>query len=180
MTRSLAWSYPYRERRRSRLFLPNQGMPFQPFPQPPQPNSNGSQAPFAKWKSAPPAIQDGKVVFTAWDADAIHCINLPTASRSGNGPVRRRERSIHGRRVSRPRVNRGQDQHSRVEPQGRHASSGRFTPAMCHRGREWRARQLIIFRSRRGNPGHRYRTGPDRRHNRCCGQGSAARKSRVL
>jgi hypothetical protein len=29
-----------------------------------------------KWKSAPPVIQDGKVVFTAPDADSIHCVRL--------------------------------------------------------------------------------------------------------
>ena len=31
---------------------------------------------FRKWKSAPPAIQDGKIVFTAPDADSVHCISL--------------------------------------------------------------------------------------------------------
>src|SRR5213076_673570 len=29
-----------------------------------------------KWKSTPPAIVDGKIVFTAPDADSVHCINL--------------------------------------------------------------------------------------------------------
>ena len=30
----------------------------------------------ANWKSTPPVIVDGKVVFTAPDASSVHCINL--------------------------------------------------------------------------------------------------------
>jgi outer membrane protein assembly factor BamB len=77
MTRSLVWSYPYRESAHQQIQLP--GMIFQ------QPNFGpgvrvanpfGTTTIVSKWKSAPPVIQDGKVVFTAPDADSIHCINL--------------------------------------------------------------------------------------------------------
>jgi hypothetical protein len=30
----------------------------------------------SNWRSAPPAIQDGKIVFTAPDADSVHCVSL--------------------------------------------------------------------------------------------------------
>ena len=73
MTRSLVWSYPYRESAHQQLQLP--GMPFQPQPFP-QPKMQGTTTQISKWKSAPPAIQDGKVVFTAPDADSVHCISL--------------------------------------------------------------------------------------------------------
>lgn len=73
MTRSLVWSYPYRESAHQQLQLP--GMPFQPNPfQPKMPTGTSTQ--ISKWKSAPPAIQDGKIVFTAPDADSVHCISL--------------------------------------------------------------------------------------------------------
>ena len=41
---------------------------------PMQPNFASTSA--ANWHSAPPVIQDGKVVFTAPDANSVHCINL--------------------------------------------------------------------------------------------------------
>lgn len=65
MSRSLAWAYPYRERGMNQQPI---GQPFQPQPNlpPTQPN----------WKSSPPVIQDGKVIFTAPDANSVHCINL--------------------------------------------------------------------------------------------------------
>lgn len=68
LTRTLAWSYPYRESPREPLVLPE--MP-QAGPMP----VKGTTV-LAKWKAAPPAIQAGKIVFTAPDADSIHCINL--------------------------------------------------------------------------------------------------------
>jgi outer membrane protein assembly factor BamB len=77
MTRSLVWSYPYRESPHQQIQLP--GMVFQPngFPGPGRVvNPFGTTTTVSKWKSAPPAIQDGKVVFTAPDADSIHCVNL--------------------------------------------------------------------------------------------------------
>jgi len=73
LSRSLAWSYPYREQATNvhvgvNPFQP----PFRPFPQPNMPMSASP----ANWKSAPPVIQDGKVVFTAPDANSVHCISL--------------------------------------------------------------------------------------------------------
>lgn len=75
MTRSLVWSYPYREQ--APPPLPFAGQPFpRPFPVPPQPRPNLGTTAIGNWKSAPPAIADGKVVFTAPDAHSVHCINL--------------------------------------------------------------------------------------------------------
>jgi hypothetical protein len=68
-TRHLAWSYPYREEAAPQVLLGN--MPNLPFPAPAKP-----PAVISKWKSAPPALQDGKIVFTAPDADSVHCIDL--------------------------------------------------------------------------------------------------------
>ena len=50
----------------------------QPIVLPVMPPANGKVVPpvVSKWKSAPPAIADGKVVFTAPDADSVHCIQL--------------------------------------------------------------------------------------------------------
>jgi outer membrane protein assembly factor BamB len=79
MSRSLAWAYPYREhslremshggdpRLNGRVFI---GGGFGPS------SLAMSTVSLSKWKSTPPAIVDGKVVFTAPDADSVHCINL--------------------------------------------------------------------------------------------------------
>ncbi|HZZ79968.1 MAG TPA: PQQ-binding-like beta-propeller repeat protein [Gemmataceae bacterium] len=75
MTRSLVWSYPYRESPHQQIQLPNIGFNPNPFPQP-NPRMTGTTTVISKWKSAPPAIQDGKIVFTAPDADSVHCISL--------------------------------------------------------------------------------------------------------
>ncbi len=74
MTRSLVWSYPYRESPHLQIQLPGMGFNPNPFPQPKMPMGNTTT--ISKWKSAPPAIQDGKIVFTAPDADSVHCISL--------------------------------------------------------------------------------------------------------
>ena len=74
MTRSLVWSYPYRETAYQQVQLP--GMQFQPNPFGGRGPTIGTTTVLSKWKSAPPAIQDGKIVFTAPDADSIHCVNL--------------------------------------------------------------------------------------------------------
>ena len=71
LSRSLAWAYPYREQAPTPVpFTPVQPQPF------PRPTPNFASTSAANWRSAPPAIQDGKVVFTAPDANSIHCINL--------------------------------------------------------------------------------------------------------
>lgn len=74
MTRSLVWSYPYRESASQQIVLPGMN-PNMGFPQP-RPGTTGATTIYQKWKSSPPAIQDGKIVFTAPDADSVHCINL--------------------------------------------------------------------------------------------------------
>jgi outer membrane protein assembly factor BamB len=66
LTRSLAWSYSYRESPHLPIILP--GMQVL--------NGAAGTTVISKWKSAPPAIQAGKIVFTAPDADSLHCINL--------------------------------------------------------------------------------------------------------
>jgi outer membrane protein assembly factor BamB/tetratricopeptide (TPR) repeat protein len=71
MTRSLVWSYPYRENPHQHIHLP--GMPIQPQP---FPQKNIGTTVVSKWKSSPPAIQDGKVVFTAPDSDSVHCVSV--------------------------------------------------------------------------------------------------------
>lgn len=71
LNRTLAWSYPYREQAPQQQIMG--GPIFRPVPRP-QPNFTSS--PNATWKSAPPALVNGKVVFTAPDASSVHCINL--------------------------------------------------------------------------------------------------------
>jgi outer membrane protein assembly factor BamB/tetratricopeptide (TPR) repeat protein len=77
MSRSLVWSYPYREQAHVSPFQMNVnfGMPIM------RPGGIvggpvlGSST-LANWKTAPPAIVEGKVVFTAPDGNSVHCINL--------------------------------------------------------------------------------------------------------
>lgn len=73
VTRSLVWSYPYRENSPQQVMLP--GL-FNPRPGFPQVNRNFGPPRISKWKSSPPVIADGKIVFTAPDADSVHCISL--------------------------------------------------------------------------------------------------------
>src|SRR5262249_13075030 len=63
LSRSLAWAYPYREQGSKQQ--PNTGNVPVPFPG----NPNIPNSVSANWKSSPPVIQDGKVVFTAPDAN---------------------------------------------------------------------------------------------------------------
>lgn len=75
MSRSLAWSYPYRESAPQSVSM----MPGQPGIGINFPGGRGNpQATIsiANWKSSPPVLVDGKVIFTAPDANSIHCINL--------------------------------------------------------------------------------------------------------
>jgi outer membrane protein assembly factor BamB/tetratricopeptide (TPR) repeat protein len=76
MSRSLAWAYPYREAiPEEKVANPQPG--FQPGFRPGMPyGMMGSIATISKWKSTPPVIANGKVIFTAPDSDSIHCINL--------------------------------------------------------------------------------------------------------
>jgi len=75
LSRGLAWAYPYREQSPNvqpvmpgippGMIIRGGGMPFQPL-----------QMTAANWKVTPPILVDGKVVFTAPDAQSLHCINL--------------------------------------------------------------------------------------------------------
>jgi outer membrane protein assembly factor BamB len=64
--RSLAWAYSYRESAPEPIALPGLELP----------QGQKGTTVVSKWKSAPPAIQDGKLVFTAPDSDSIHCVSL--------------------------------------------------------------------------------------------------------
>jgi len=73
LTRSLVWIHRYREGAREQPVNPN------PFGQPgfgpdgrPLPNNSLLN----EWKEAAPAIVDGKVLFTSWDSNALHCLRL--------------------------------------------------------------------------------------------------------
>lgn len=70
LSKSLAWAYPYREGKQAEKVPIS---PIQPFP-----NPKLQQLPLlpSTWKVAPPAIDKGKVVFTAPDAKSLHCVNL--------------------------------------------------------------------------------------------------------
>src|SRR5262249_48987973 len=70
-TRALAWSCSYRENAHQSIVLP--GMIFGLGG---KGQAGTITTTISKWKSAPPAIQDGKIVFTAPDADSVHCVNL--------------------------------------------------------------------------------------------------------
>ena len=77
MSRSLAWAYPYREQ------SPADGQAGDAEPGASRHSRSAAgrrrwprRATVANWKSAPPVIVDGKVVFTAPDANSVHCINL--------------------------------------------------------------------------------------------------------
>jgi outer membrane protein assembly factor BamB len=70
-SRSLAWAYPYRQKTPDpRAFPKNIN----------EPPAGPIALTYNNWKVAPPVIVDGKVVFTAPDSEAVHCISL----RDGN------------------------------------------------------------------------------------------------
>jgi outer membrane protein assembly factor BamB/tetratricopeptide (TPR) repeat protein len=72
LSRQLAWAFPYRQK------APNpNAFPAQQFIQDPR---GAIALSYSNWKVAPPVVADGKVVFTAPDASAIHCINLRDGS----------------------------------------------------------------------------------------------------
>src|SRR5581483_137883 len=82
LSRSLAWAYPYREQAPNTVNL--QPIPNQPFV---GPGNNFMRAVSSNWKSSPPVIAAGKVVFTAPDASSVHCIHL----RDGTPPWSKRQ-----------------------------------------------------------------------------------------
>ena len=101
MTRSLVWSYPYRESAAPDDLAADRGVSIRTsVSRARRCRKFGTTTIVSKWKSAPPAIQDGKIVFTAPDADSIHCVNL----RDGKPVWKKGQsegRSLHGRRLSR-------------------------------------------------------------------------------
>lgn len=78
-SRSLAWAYPYREQPPQLVNFPgaiNRNARGGIMIGPGGMINMASGATVPSWKSAPPVIVDGKVVFTAPDATSVHCINL--------------------------------------------------------------------------------------------------------
>src|SRR5262249_26081433 len=88
LTHSLVWAYAYLPKRPANPNDPNMqpglGGPFRPVPVPIGPNGlpvNQQIKPSTNdWKVSSPVITDGKVVFTAYDAGAVHCLNLRDGS----------------------------------------------------------------------------------------------------
>jgi outer membrane protein assembly factor BamB len=76
MDHSYKWVYPYREP--GDAGAGGGAMPFKGgrFRGQPMPIVN----PSSDWKASAPAVIDGKVVFTAPDSDALHCIDLRTGT----------------------------------------------------------------------------------------------------
>ena len=101
------------------------GMPVQPA---------GGPLPNDRWRAAAPIIARGKVLFTAYDADHIHCLDLRTGNllwsddRQEGRPVRRRgdrRQGDRGRQGVGPRAytlagEKGQAQAGLAEPEDRH------------------------------------------------------------
>jgi len=81
LTHSLVWAYSYRPKQPGvDPSMPNPGGPFRPvpFPQPGLPVQ--PVKPKDDWKVSAPVITDGKVIFTAFDASGLHCLNLRDGS----------------------------------------------------------------------------------------------------
>jgi outer membrane protein assembly factor BamB len=81
LSRSLVWAYPYREKTPdfSRSGLPLGRPQRRPPPGGMMMNMDiygNLQKLSGDWKMSAPIIQDGKVVFTAPDGGAVHCLNL--------------------------------------------------------------------------------------------------------
>ena len=76
LTNSLVWAYMYRDKAEGTDV--NQGNGAQPLPGRIRIGINRVQNPNQnnQWKVTAPIILDGKVIFTAPDARAVHCVNL--------------------------------------------------------------------------------------------------------
>ncbi len=69
LTHSLVWAHSYREEQPNQeMPMMRRGMPWNGY----MINHNLN----SDWKASAPVIQDGKVVFTAPDGDAVYCLNL--------------------------------------------------------------------------------------------------------
>ncbi len=73
LSKSLIWSFAYRDQAFPNTPVVPPNMRFQP-------QQLHLPAYVPNWKSAPPVIHDGKVVFTAPDSQFIHCFNLRDGS----------------------------------------------------------------------------------------------------
>ena len=123
-------------------------------------------ASLTNWKSSPPVIQDGKVVFAAPDASTVHCINLRDgAAVVGERPPGRR--SVPGRGLCRQGLDREQKFGAglELEEQGRAALASHHRRYAFGPGRRQPERLLSPLAERR-DPGHRHRTGTVKAHNR--------------
>jgi outer membrane protein assembly factor BamB len=65
---TLAWAYPYRQKPANPNAFPKQQ--FEQFP------TGAIALSYSNWKPTPPVLTEGKVVFTAPDSNAVHCISL--------------------------------------------------------------------------------------------------------
>jgi outer membrane protein assembly factor BamB len=74
LSRSLVWAFPYREK--ASEMEPHPGWPRGRPGIGVVPGFNDAQRLNAGWKMTAPVIAEGKVVFTAPDGGAIHCLNL--------------------------------------------------------------------------------------------------------
>ncbi len=79
---SLLWAYPYRDKTDVAANALPPGARILPGGLIIGPNGQQIQPtlPQQGWRSSAPIIQDGKVVFTAYDSNSIHCINLKDGS----------------------------------------------------------------------------------------------------
>ena len=69
LTHSLVWAHSYREEQPNQeMPMMRRGMPWNGY----MINRNLN----SDWKASAPVIQDGRVVFTAPDSDAVYCLNL--------------------------------------------------------------------------------------------------------
>jgi outer membrane protein assembly factor BamB len=78
LSRSLVWAFPYREKgpEQQQPNFPGGVMMRRGFVMPMQDFNGNLQKMNAGWKMCAPIIQDGKVIFTAPDGTAVHCLNL--------------------------------------------------------------------------------------------------------
>ena len=166
---SLLWAYPYRDKADASAGgglppgarqLPN-GMILLPTGQQIQPTLSQQC-----WRSSAPIVQDGKVVFTAYDSNWVHCVNLRDGS-----PVWRRPRQegdlYLGGVVDGKAIVVGQRVVPRLQPCRRREAvgGGRDRPAdrLWRRQRQRLLRPAQGLRRRQGAGDLRHRRGPRRR-----------------
>jgi outer membrane protein assembly factor BamB len=74
LSNSLVWAYPYREKAETEEWRPGMARGVPPAWAPD--GRVGGPSPAQQWKVTAPVIVDGKVIFTAPDSRALHCVNL--------------------------------------------------------------------------------------------------------